>query len=90
VGRTGSPTALAGFDDFEFADMLDLPLVVVSYDAMALGREATRLLLDRVGAERSDPPPRKVIMPTTVVEYGRPDGTWHLARTEEKAGGAAP
>jgi LacI family transcriptional regulator len=90
VGRTGSPTALAGFDDFEFADMLDLPLIVVSYDAMALGREATRLLLDRVGAERSDPPPRKVIMPTTVVEYGRPDGTWHLTRTEEKAGGAVP
>jgi LacI family transcriptional regulator len=82
VGRTGSPTALAGFDDFELADMLDLPLIVVTYDAMALGREAARLLLDRVGPGGPDLPPRKVIMPTTVIEYGHPGGRWHLARRE--------
>jgi LacI family transcriptional regulator len=80
VSHSGSPTALAGFDDFELADMLDLPLIVVTYDAMALGREAARLLLDRVGPGGTDLPPRKVIMPTDVVEYGRPDGRWHLAR----------
>lgn len=80
VSRTGSPTALAGFDDFELADMLNLPLVVVTYDAMALGREAARLLLDRVGSGGHDLPPRKVIMPTAVVEYGHPGGRWHLAR----------
>lgn len=79
VSRTGPPTALAGFDDFELADMLDLPLIVVTYDAAALGREAARLLLERVMPGGTDFPPRKVVIPTAVVEYGRPDGFWHLA-----------
>lgn len=89
VSRAGTPTALAGFDDFELADMLDLPLIVVTYDAMELGREAARLLLDRVGPGASDHPPRRVVMPTAVVEYGHPDGRWHLARGDAPADDAA-
>lgn len=72
-----NPVALAGFDDFELADMLDLPLIVVSYDAMDLGREAARLLLERVEGG-ADLPARRVIMPTSVVEYGPHTGKYHL------------
>lgn len=65
-------TSLAGFDDFEFADMLSLPLIVVRYDPRELGRRAATLLCERI----KDPQhteviaPRQVIIPTSVVEYG--------------------
>lgn len=72
------PIALAGFDDFELADMLALPLIVVAYDAVDLGRQAAQLLLDRVGASGREMPPRRVIVTTSVVEYGPPDGTYRL------------
>lgn len=85
VSRTSSPTALAGFDDFELADMLDLPLIVVTYDAVSLGREAARLLFERAGPAGRDLPPGKVVMATTVVEYGPPDGRWYLASGEAPA-----
>ncbi len=62
-------TAIAGFDDFEFADLLQLPLTVVSYDARQLGREAARLL-----CEQLDNPTivgRRLVIPTSVIEYGQ-------------------
>lgn len=64
-------TRLAGFDDFELADLLGLPLTVVSYDPRELGREAARLLHDRiVDAGRSDSvAPRRIVIPTKIVEY---------------------
>jgi LacI family transcriptional regulator len=70
ASNAGPPVALAGFDDFELADMLNLPLIVVVYDAVELGRQAARLLLDRVGNDGTAMPPRRVIVPTSVVEYG--------------------
>jgi LacI family transcriptional regulator len=72
------PIALAGFDDFELAGILALPLIVVAYDPVELGREAARLLLDRVGANATDVPPRRVIIPTSVIEYGRVGGSYNL------------
>ncbi|MGO9659846.1 MAG: LacI family DNA-binding transcriptional regulator [Acidimicrobiales bacterium] len=75
---SGAPIALAGFDDFELADMLGLPLIVVSYDAVDLGRQAARLLLDRVSAEGAKLAARRVTVPTWVVEYGPPDGKYLL------------
>jgi LacI family transcriptional regulator len=79
VSRSPTPVALAGFDDFELADMLDLPLIVVSYDAVGLGREAARLLLERVAPGGAHLPPRRITVPTTVVEYGPSSGSWRLA-----------
>lgn len=70
--------ALAGFDDFELADMLGLPLIVVSYDAVDLGRQAARLLLDRVSADGGKPAARRVTVPTWVVEYGPLGGKYRL------------
>jgi LacI family transcriptional regulator len=72
ISASGSRPALAGFDDFEMADVLGLPLIVVAYDPEELGRQAARLLLDRIDREpgAADSPPRRIVIPTTVVEYG--------------------
>ena len=65
-------TAIAGFDDFEFADILQLPLTIVSYDAKQVGREAARLLCDQIQSLRTqgDSLGRRVVIPTTVIDYG--------------------
>ncbi|WP_432105351.1 LacI family DNA-binding transcriptional regulator [Streptomyces sp. bgisy091] len=72
VRRLGVRTALAGFDDFELADLLDVPVTVVSYDADEIGRRAARLLMDRIAEDSGAPPgpPRRTVVPTTVVRYG--------------------
>lgn len=70
-------TAIAGFDDFDFADLLELPLTIVSYDAKELGREAARLLCERIETPEPKRPAlgRRVIIPTTVIDYGNADPT---------------
>ncbi|MEO3762331.1 LacI family DNA-binding transcriptional regulator [Streptomyces sp. B8F3] len=84
IREAGTATALAGFDDFEMADALGLPLTLVAYDTDELGREAGRLLLARLGERaaagagpRVDtapaPPERRTMVPTTLVSYGTPD-----------------
>lgn len=71
VHRLGLRTALAGFDDFELADVLGVPLTIVSYDADEIGRQAARLLIGRIknGTEHQQPA-RRVVVPTTVIQYG--------------------
>jgi LacI family transcriptional regulator len=73
VSRSGQVVRLAGFDDFELADMLGLPLIVVAYDPADLGREAALLLLDRLnrGEAAALDAPRRVVIPTRVVQYGQ-------------------
>jgi LacI family transcriptional regulator len=63
--------ALSGFDDFELADMLDLPVRLLAYDTGAMGRLAAELLADRIeaGSSRSIAA-RRIVLPTTVLEYG--------------------
>ncbi len=70
INVTCASVALAGFDDFELADMLNLPLTVVAYEPAEVGREATRLLWDRMANEGSTISPRRVIVPTRVIDYG--------------------
>jgi LacI family transcriptional regulator len=71
IRGVGSGTMLAGFDDFELADMLGLPLIVVAYEPEELGRQAARLLIDRMNhRDGQESPPRRIVIPTTVVEYG--------------------
>lgn len=67
--------ALSGFDDFELADMLDLPVRVVAYDTGAMGRRAAELLLDRIDGEGDETASaaRRVVLDTTVVDYGLGD-----------------
>lgn len=73
INANGSRLVLAGFDDFELADVLGLPLILVAYDPEELGRQAARLLLDRLGrpAGEVDIPPRRIVIATRVVEYGQ-------------------
>jgi LacI family transcriptional regulator len=51
-----------------------MPLTIVGYDAAEIGRQAARLLLDRLrpdspDAVGPDEPPRRVIIPTHLVDY---------------------
>jgi len=76
LAHSGARVALAGFDDIEIADLLQLPFSLVGYDAGAVGREAARLLLDRIerGPDARVPPHgRRVLIPTDIVDYPRPD-----------------
>ncbi|NGN64946.1 LacI family transcriptional regulator [Streptomyces sp. A7024] len=68
ISAAGTRTALAGFDDFELADALGLPLTLVDYDIDELGRQAGRMLVDRT-RERGGAP-RRTVVPTHLVEYG--------------------
>ena len=76
--RSDTPVALAGFDDIEIADLLQLPLSVVAYDAGAVGREAARLLLDQIEPGSPTPPAartrrrQRVLIPTHIVDYPQP------------------
>ncbi|WP_436848994.1 LacI family DNA-binding transcriptional regulator [Streptomyces atriruber] len=78
VGLRGAGVALAGFDDFELADALGLPLTLVAYDSDELGRAAGRLLNDRLhdrgsgaaGGRATAGEARQIVVPTSLVEYG--------------------
>ena len=67
-GATSRPVALVGFDDFELAPLLSPPVTVVSYDQAEVGRRAARLVCDRIDGMNG--PPRKSVIPTTVVARG--------------------
>ncbi|BDZ41888.1 LacI family transcriptional regulator [Paraoerskovia sediminicola] len=75
LGTDLSTVAVVGFDDFELADALGIS--VVAYDAAAMGRQAARCLLDRLGVpaddaetELADVPPRTVLVPTRLERRG--------------------
>jgi LacI family transcriptional regulator len=63
--------ALTGFDNFELADLVSIPLTVVVYDAQALGGHAARLLCDRVDAvsRGETSATRRVVVPVHLVDY---------------------
>jgi len=64
----GADVEVAGFDDVELADLLRVPVALVTYDAFAMGRRAAELLFERI-VDR-DRAPRRVVIPTTVVPHG--------------------
>lgn len=66
-----SAVSIAGFDDFDLADMLDIPIAVVTYDAQEVGRRAARMLLERISGRAGDQPPR-VVLPTELRIYNEP------------------
>ncbi len=55
---------VAGFDDLELAELLSVPLALVTYDAVALGRRAAELLFARIGGEAGKP--RRITLPTSL------------------------
>lgn len=62
---------ISGFDDFELADVLTVPVTVVTYDAESLGRHAARLLAGRMAGGDVDQStlPRRIVVPATVVTH---------------------
>jgi LacI family transcriptional regulator len=68
VHRAGGAVGLAGFDDVELADLLPSRLVLVTYDAVAMGRCAAELLFARIDGDTA--PPHHVLHPTHVTQRG--------------------
>jgi LacI family transcriptional regulator len=66
--RDGRRIALVGFDDFELAELLPVPVTVVAADSVELGRWAADLLLERL--DGGDGHPKTVVLPTTLVRRG--------------------
>jgi LacI family transcriptional regulator len=62
------PVALVGFDDFELADLLALPVTVVAYDPAELGRQAAQLLCRRLAGDNGKP--KRIVLPTSLVPRG--------------------
>lgn len=70
VRRHRRDLRVAGFDDVATADLFALPLTLVTYSPQELGRQAARLLLDRVTARvDADAPARTVVVPTGLRSY---------------------
>ena len=61
-------TALVGFDDFELADLLPVPVSVIAYDPAELGRAAAELLFSRMSGDSR--PPQRIVIPTRLVQRG--------------------
>ena len=61
--------AIIGFDDFELAPLLAVPLTAVRQPAAELGRSAARLLLDRVRSHPADlrSSRGRIVLPTELV-----------------------
>ena len=68
--ETGSQDkiALVGFDDFLMADLLQPAVTVVAQDVVAIGREAARILFERIDGDRSEP--RHVVITTQLIQRG--------------------
>jgi LacI family transcriptional regulator len=64
----GARLALVGFDDFELADMLPVPVTVVRHDPAELGRRAAELLFARLDGDGGAP--QTVILQTELVVRG--------------------
>ena len=63
--RVGTDLAVVGYDDVEWADLVDPPITTVAQPIAEMGRTAVRLLLDRI-ADPTRPPVTKRL-PTTFV-----------------------
>ncbi|MGW3417454.1 LacI family DNA-binding transcriptional regulator [Streptomyces phaeochromogenes] len=71
VRSSARTTALAGFDNFDLADVLGIPLTIAAYDPDEVGRRAARMLIDRIRPSSDRPiPARRTVVPTNVIEYG--------------------
>jgi LacI family transcriptional regulator len=68
IAAAGRPVALVGFDDFELAELLPVPVSVVASSPLELGRRAAGLLMERL--QGLDAPPRRIVLPTTLVARG--------------------
>ncbi|WP_315551716.1 LacI family DNA-binding transcriptional regulator [Microbacterium aurum] len=64
---------LVSFDDFELAELAPVRLSVIDHDPRVLGREAARLLLQRLDGTQRDAAPREVELPVALRRVGTAD-----------------
>jgi LacI family transcriptional regulator len=69
LNRTASAIPIVGFDDFETAGLMPVPVTVVSYDAREIGRIGAELLFKRIDGDQSRP--KTVVIPTRLVDRAR-------------------
>lgn len=65
--RCPEDISVAGFDDFEWADVFHPRLTVVAQPAAEVGQEVVRLLLDRAETPGETLPPRRVVLATRLI-----------------------
>lgn len=65
--RCPEDVAIAGFDDFPWADDFSPRLTVVAQPAYAMGEAAARLLLNRLGQGREQPPAHTILSGRLIV-----------------------
>jgi LacI family transcriptional regulator len=67
--RVPDEVAIIGFDDFEMAALLSVPLTAIRQPAAELGRTATRMLLDWIRSRSPEPRAvnQRVLLPTELV-----------------------
>ncbi|MCU1405371.1 MAG: transcriptional regulator, LacI family [Glaciihabitans sp.] len=66
--RRGTPLAIAGFDRFPLAHLMPMPLTLVDYNSVELGRIGAEILFRRINGD--DSPPQRVVLPTTLTSTG--------------------
>ncbi|GAA1437275.1 LacI family DNA-binding transcriptional regulator [Microlunatus lacustris] len=71
AGIDGPEVRLFGFDSFELADLSPVALSVVDHDATELGRQAARMLVERLDGLAPEEPPRLVELPVVLREHLR-------------------
>lgn len=67
--QEGQTAAVVGFDDFELADMLPLPVTVISGESAEMGRKGAELLFERLTG-RSTGRQRRLVVATELVARG--------------------
>jgi len=68
VDRHTGDIGVAGFDDVELADLLPMPVALVTYDAVEMGRHAAELLFGRIAGGVG--PFKRAVHPTSIVLRG--------------------
>lgn len=63
--RSNRALGLVGYDDFEFAGLVDPPVTVIHQDPAALGQKAAQQLFARLLGDES--PPQTFVMPTRLI-----------------------
>lgn len=70
VAQTGQPLRIVGFDDIATAPLLAMPVSLITYSPVELGRRAGNLLMRRIHGDAS--PPHTEVMATHVVHHPGP------------------
>lgn len=68
LGQRASNVSLVVYDEFEWLDISELPILAIEQPAYEMGREAAKALLDRI-ADPSLPPSQRIV-PSRLVEHG--------------------